>query len=83
MVVVLEREIFVFGVVCLVVFVVKIVQLDEINDADIFLMAGYVVDKMMEKCAHFHDSQHTLIAWRTGRQNLESQEYREVFFHWR
>lgn len=78
---VLEGEIFVFGVVCLVVFVVGIVQLHKIHDADIFLMAGEVVEEMVEKCAHFEKGLHSLIARRTGRQNLESKENRQIFFH--
>lgn len=80
-VVVLKREVFVFGVVLFVVYVVGIVQFDKAHDADIFLMAGDVVDKMMEKCAHFEEGLHSLIARRTGRQNLEGKENGQVFFH--
>ena len=82
-VVVLKREVFVFGVVFLVVFLVGIVQLHKIHDVDIFLMAGEVVDKMMKKCAHFEEGLHSLIARRTGRQNLEGKEYGQDFFHFR
>ncbi len=83
MVVVLEGEVFVFGVVCLVVFVVGIVQLHKIHDAEIFLMAGEVMEKMMEKCAHFQEGLQSLIARRTGRQNLERKEDEQIFFHFR
>ena len=69
------------GVVALVVFVVGIVQLHKIHDADFFLVASDVVNKMMEKCAHFEEGLHSLIAWRTGRQNLEGKEYGQIFFH--
>ncbi len=82
-VVVLEREVFVFGVVCLVVFVVGIMQPDKFSNADFFLVAGNVVDKMMEKCAHFEEGLHSLIARRTGRQNLEGKKDGQVFFHFR
>ena len=80
-VVVLEGEVFVFGVICLVVFVVEIVQLHKTHDADIFLVAGDVVEKMMKKCAHFEEGLHSLIARRTGRQNLEGKKDGQVFFH--
>lgn len=82
-VVVLEGEVCVFGVVFLVVLVVGIVQFDKAHDADIFLMADDVVGKMMKKCAHFHDSMHSLNCWRTGRQNLQSKEDGQEFFHLR
>ena len=80
-VVVLEGEVFVFGVVCFVVFMVGIVQFHKIHDADIFLMAGEVMEEMMKKCAHFEEGLHSLIARRTGRQNLEGKKDGQVFFH--
>ena len=80
-VVVLKREVFVFGVVFLVVFVVEIVQLHKIHDADTFLVAGDVVEEMMEKCAHFEEGLHSPIDRRTGRQNLEGKKNGQVFFH--
>ena len=52
-VVVLKGEVFVFGVVGLVVFLVGIVQQHEINDTYIFFLAGDVVEKMMKKCTYF------------------------------
>lgn len=80
-VVVLERQVFMFGVFCLVVVVVKIVQLDKIQQSDFLLMTGKVMDKMMEKCAHFQEGLHSLATWRTGRQNLEGKTNEQVFFH--
>jgi hypothetical protein len=80
-VVVLEGQVFVFAVVCLVVFVVGIVQLNKIHDADIFLVAGDVVDKMMEKRADFEEGMHSIIVRRTCRQNLKSKKQGQVFFH--
>ena len=79
--VVLEGQVFVFAVVCLVVFVVGIVQLNKIHDADIFLVAGDVVDKMMEKRADFEEGMNSSIVRRTCRQNLESKKQGQVFFH--
>jgi hypothetical protein len=77
---VLEGEVFVSCVVSLVVFVLGIVQLDKIHDADIFLVAGDVVEKMMEKCAHFEECLHSLIDRRTSRQNLEGKKMGKYFF---
>ena len=82
-VVVLEGKAFVFGVVCLVVFVVGVVQFHEIHDANIFLMTGEVVEEMMKKSAYFEEGLHSLIARRTGRQNLKGKEDEQVFFHFR
>ncbi len=80
-VVVLKREVFVFGVVFLVVFVVEIVQLHEIHDANIFLMAGDVMDKMIEKCAQFDNALNSLIGRRGSRQQQQSHDYGKGFFH--
>lgn len=77
----LKREILVSGEVCLVVFVVGIVQMHKIHDADFFLVAGEVLDKMMEKCAHFEEGLHSITCRRTGRQNLECKENEQIFFH--
>lgn len=82
-VVVVKRKIFVFSMVCLVVFVAGIVQIHKIHDADFFLVAGDVMDKMMKKCAHFEEGLHSLACWRTGRQNLEGKEDGQIFFHFR
>ncbi len=81
LVVVLEGEVFVSGVVCLVVFVVRIMQLHKIHDSHFFLVAGEVLDKMMEKCAHFEDGLHSMTCRRTDRQNLEGKENGQIFFH--
>lgn len=68
-VVVVERQVFVFAVVSIVVVVVSVMQFHEINQADFFLMASNMVDEVMEKIAHFEYSLNTLIGWRGGRQN--------------
>ena len=81
--VVVKGEFFVFAVVFLVVFVVGIMRLHKIHDANIFLLAGYVVEEMMEKCAHFEEGLHSLIARQTGRQHLKSKEDEHKFFHFR
>lgn len=82
-VVVLEGQVFVLVVVGFVVMVVGIVQLHKTSNANVFLIAGKMVEKMMKKCAHFEDGLHSLIARRTGRQNLEGKEYGQEFFHFR
>ena len=63
------------------VFVIRVMQMHKIQDADFFLVVGEVVDKMMEKCAHFEECLHSLSCWRTGRQNLEGKENRQIFIH--
>ncbi|MBK9338625.1 MAG: hypothetical protein IPM98_19685 [Lewinellaceae bacterium] len=80
-VVVPEGKVLMFGVVCLVVFVVGIVQPHKIYDADFFLVADNVVGKMMEKCTHLEDVLHSLTCWRTGRQNLKGKEDGQNFLH--
>lgn len=82
-VVVLKRKVFVLGVVGFVVFVVGIVQFYKTHDADIFLLAGKVMEEMMKKCAHFEEGLHSLTRWRTGCQNLERKENGQEFFHFR
>lgn len=81
--VMMEWQFFVFGVVCFVVVVVGIVQLHIIHNADIFLLASEVVYKMMEKCTHFEEGLQSTIGWRTGCQNLESKENGYKFLHFR
>lgn len=80
-VVVVERQVFVFGVVLFVVFVVGIVQLHKIHDADFFLMAKKVVGEMMCERAQFEHKLHSLSRRGTGRQNLDGKEYANCFFH--
>lgn len=81
LVVVREGKVFVFLVVFFVVVVFRIMQLYKTHYADIFLMASDVVEKMMEKCAHFEEGLHSLIARRTGHQNLEGKKDGQKFFH--
>ena len=49
----LEGEFFMLGVVFLVVFMIGIMQLHKIHYADFFIMADEVVYKMIEKCTRF------------------------------
>ena len=64
-----------FGVVFLVVFVVRIVQLHKIKDADVFLVTSHVMYEVMEKFAQFDNALNALIARRGSRQNQECKEY--------
>jgi hypothetical protein len=80
-VVMLEGEVLVFGVICLVVLVVGVVQFHKIHDADVLLVRGGVVKEMMKKCANLEKRLHTLPLRRTRRQNLEGKEDEHVFFH--
>ncbi len=64
-----------FCMVCLVVFVVRVMQLHKINDADFFLMASNVMKEMVEKLAKLYHCLHALIGRRGGRQQKHSHEY--------
>lgn len=77
----MKREVFVSCVIFFVVLVIRVMQIHKIPDADFLLMVGQVVDKMMEKCAHFEECLHSLNCWRAGRQNLEGKKNEQTFIH--
>ena len=80
-VVVAERQVFVLLVVFLVVLVVGVVQCHEVHDANLFTVAGDVVNEMVNKPTKLHHGADALSGGRSCHQHQEGKGYGQEFFH--
>ncbi len=63
-VMVIKWQFFMFCMVCLMVFVVCVMQMHKINDADFFLVASDVMKEVMEKLAQLYHCIYAIIGRR-------------------